>query len=76
MDTKKEQISEAHEKHAQNYQNRIMEEIAGKPSLARMCPFCKHKVETLYKGEHGYSEKPCPNCGRIVYFSPVKFRRR
>ena len=35
-------------------------------SVARLCPYCEHKIEILYRGEHGPSRAKCPNCGEMV----------
>lgn len=43
-------------------------------SVARLCPYCEHKIEILYRGEHGPSRAKCPNCGEEVVFPPIAFR--
>lgn len=43
-------------------------------TLARLCPYCGHKVEILCRGTHGGSYTRCPNCGENVFFPPVAFR--
>ena len=35
-------------------------------SVARLCPYCEHKIEILYRGEHGPSRAKCPNCGEAL----------
>ena len=35
-------------------------------SVARLCPYCEHKIEILYRGEHGPSRAKCPNCGADI----------
>lgn len=42
--------------------------------MARLCPYCGHKVEVLYRGTHGVSVAKCSNCGEEVFFPPVSFR--
>ena len=29
-------------------------------TMARLCPFCEHKIEILLRGTHGYSFLKCP----------------
>lgn len=43
--------------------------------LARLCPFCSHKIEVLCRGAHGGTYSKCQNCGEDVFFPPVTFRR-
>lgn len=43
--------------------------------LARLCPFCDHKVEVLCRGTHSGTYAKCPNCGEDIFFPPVSFRR-
>jgi hypothetical protein len=43
--------------------------------LARICPFCDHRIENLCRGTHGGSYTKCSNCGESVFFPPVSFRR-
>lgn len=58
-------------------QDRLRVECASNSNmtLARMCPYCDHKIEILFRGSHGYSFIKCPNCGENVGFPPVSFRR-
>lgn len=60
---------------AQAQQNELRKQCAGQYSMARICPFCDHKVEILYRGSHGPCSIKCPNCGEEVLFPPVSFRR-
>lgn len=43
--------------------------------MARLCPYCNHKVEVLCRGEHASASTMCPNCNEEIYFPPVIFRR-
>ena len=43
--------------------------------VARLCPFCTHKIEILCRGTHSGSYTKCPNCGESVFFPPIAFRR-
>mgnify|MGYP007070265145 CR=1 FL=1 len=56
-------------------QETIKKQRLGQYTVARICPFCDHKIELLYRGEHGASRLKCPNCGEEVTFPPVSFRR-
>ena len=37
-------------------------------TMARLCPYCEHKIEVLARGNHGYSFVKCPNCGESLEF--------
>ena len=43
--------------------------------LARLCPYCGHKIEVLCRGVHSGTYSKCPSCGEDVFFPPVTFRR-
>lgn len=43
--------------------------------LARLCPFCEHKIEILCRGSHSGTYTKCTNCGEDVFFPPVSFRK-
>ena len=43
--------------------------------IARLCPYCDHKVEVLCRGTHSAAYVKCPNCGEDVFFPPISFRR-
>lgn len=43
--------------------------------MARLCPFCEHKVEVLCRGSHSATYLKCPSCGEDIFFPPVMFRR-
>lgn len=42
--------------------------------IARLCPYCDHKVEILCRGIHSGTYLKCPNCGEDIFFPPVSFR--
>lgn len=42
--------------------------------MARLCPYCDHKIEILCRGTHSGAFVKCANCGERVYFPPVSFR--
>ena len=42
--------------------------------IARLCPYCGHKIEMLYHGNHGACFTKCPRCGEDVTLPPVSFR--
>jgi len=48
---------------------------ASRVTMARLCPYCNHKLEVLCRGSHGSSSIKCPNCNEEVFFPPVSFRR-
>ena len=37
----------------------------------RNCPYCKHKVATLYREHHGATRLKCSRCGREALYPPV-----
>lgn len=43
-------------------------------TMARICPYCKNKVEILCKGNHGAAYVKCCSCKKQVFFPPVSFR--
>ena len=43
-------------------------------TVARLCPYCSHKIEVLYRGTHGACSIKCPHCGEDVTLPPVAFR--
>lgn len=43
--------------------------------IARLCPYCGHKVEILCRGTHSGTYIKCSNCGEVVFFPPIAFRR-
>ena len=53
----------------------LLESCAGQPQMARICPYCSHKAELLYRGDHGPCRLKCANCGEEVIFPAVSFRR-
>lgn len=40
-------------------------------TMARLCPYCKLRLETLCKGAHGATYLKCPQCGEVVFFPPI-----
>lgn len=55
-------------------QEELKKTYASKTTMARLCPFCSHKIEILCRGNHGGCYTRCPNCGENVFFPPVSFR--
>lgn len=55
-------------------QNELVRECSTRMQLARICPYCNHKVTIIYQGQHSYTKEKCPNCGEEVIFPPVSFR--
>lgn len=54
-------------------QEALQKEFSGQ-LIARICPYCGHKIELLYRGSHGAASIKCANCGEYVTFPPVAFR--
>ena len=55
-------------------QERLKIHCRAQMKVARLCPYCGHKTTTIYKGNHGYADEKCPNCGEEVIFPPISFR--
>ncbi len=55
-------------------QDKLRSECLAGLTVARLCPYCGHKITTIYKGEHGYATEKCANCGESVIFPPISFR--
>jgi len=55
-------------------QEELRRQYATHITMARLCPYCEHKVEVLCKGSHGASFVKCPKCNESVFFPPVVFR--
>jgi len=55
-------------------QEELMRQYSSVYTLARLCPYCDHKVETLYRGHHAETRVKCSNCGQDVFFPAVYFR--
>ena len=55
-------------------QDKLREDCTARITVARLCPYCGHKITTIYKGNHGYATEKCVNCGENVIFPPISFR--
>ena len=55
-------------------QEELRKAYSSSMTMARLCPYCGHKIEILCRGDHGGSYNRCPNCGENVFFPPVSFR--
>lgn len=55
-------------------QNVLKKIYSSQMRIARLCPYCDHKVEVLCRGTHGSSYSKCSNCGESVFFPPITFR--
>lgn len=55
-------------------QDELNKQCSSKITMARICPYCQHKVTILFRGQHSYSKEKCSNCGEEVMFPPVHFR--
>lgn len=43
--------------------------------IARLCPYCDHKVDVLCRGTHSGTYSKYPSCGEDIFFPTVMFRR-
>lgn len=57
-------------------QDRLRKMCVGKMKVARLCPYCDHKIDELLQGNHGYTFAKCDRCGECVVFPPMSFRRK
>lgn len=55
-------------------QEELKRTYSSKIQLARLCPYCEHKVEVLCRGTHSGTYTKCPNCGETIFLPPVSFR--
>lgn len=55
-------------------QEALKEQCRGLLTVARICPYCNHRIDDAVKGDHGYTFSKCPNCGEEVIFPPIHFR--
>ena len=55
-------------------QDTLREQCQGVLKVARICPYCNHRVDDVAKGDHGYSFTKCPHCGEEIVFPPIHFR--
>lgn len=55
-------------------QEELKEQCSGMLRVARICPYCNHRIDDIAKGDHGYTFVKCPNCGEEVVFPPIYFR--
>lgn len=55
-------------------QDNVRRQYRGMMKVARLCPYCDHRVEDIAKGQHSYTMVKCPNCGQEVIFPPISFR--
>ena len=55
-------------------QQQIKQEYGSSVTMARRCPYCLHRVEILYRGNHGMSQTRCQKCGEEIFFPPASFR--
>lgn len=55
-------------------QDRLKEAYSSSVQVARLCPFCGHKIEILCRGPYSGTYTKCPGCGEDVFFPPISFR--
>ena len=56
-------------------QEELKRTYSSQMQVARLCPYCGHKVAVLCRGTHSGSYAKCPSCGEHVFFPPITFRR-
>lgn len=56
-------------------QSKLQNECGAGARVRMLCPYCKHPVATVFKGEHSSFMAVCPKCCKEVFFPPIKFRR-
>ncbi len=55
-------------------QDAIKKRYSSGVMLAKICPYCAHRIEMIQSGSHGPSYLKCSNCGEDVIFPPISFR--
>jgi len=55
-------------------QEELKKSYSSRMRVARLCPYCDHKIEVLCRGAHGGTYTRCPNCDEQVFFPPIFFR--
>lgn len=55
-------------------QEALKQTYSSSMTMARLCPYCQHKIEILCRGSHGGCYTRCSSCGEQVFFPPVSFR--
>ena len=50
--------------------------LRGGPVVARVCPYCLHKVAYAFAGYHAPERVKCASCGEEVILPAVSVRRR
>lgn len=56
-------------------QEELKQAYSSSITMARLCPYCSHKVEVLCRGSHAGTYTQCSKCGENIFFPPVLFRR-
>ncbi len=56
-------------------QKNLSEEYESLAQVIRLCPYCGYQLTTCFKGCHDAQKMKCPKCGKMVYLSPLKFRK-
>ena len=55
-------------------QDALKDQCKGLLTVARICPYCNHRINDVAKGDHGYTFAKCPHCKEEVIFPPIHFR--
>ncbi len=54
-------------------QEMLKQTYSSQMQIARLCPYCSHKVEVLCRGTHSGAYSKCSNCGETVFFPTHHF---
>lgn len=54
-------------------QEMLKQTYSSQMQIARLCPYCSHKVEVLCRGTHRGAYSKCSNCGETVFFPTHHF---
>ena len=63
----------AHYARVKAEQDELNKQCQSNIAVARICPYCGHKIAILHSGHHSFSREKCPNCGEEVTFPPIVF---
>lgn len=69
-----ESSNPAHYKKVKATQDEMRQKCEGMLTVARLCPYCRHKVLEAAQGFHGYIFTKCEKCGYDIILPPLSFR--
>lgn len=61
-------------KQVKEQQQALFNQCNTKMTMARICPYCRHRIAIVFSGTHSFTQDKCPNCGEDVIFPPVCFK--